>query len=167
MSALREGASGTYVLALQGALLNTGAAGTEKLTGTGYFGPTTKAVVQGFQRRHHINPSGLVGFTTWVTLMEVNRVTPKHLANPQVSPGQHWPAGAVSYHALIAIEDVMDRFTWATEPSSLPGSVYNGAYVAAVKAFQSRVGINPSGIFGAKTASALSVVDTLLGRCGC
>lgn len=163
LPALREGASGTYVLAVQGALDWNGG----DLQGTGYFGANTLAAVQAYQGRHHINPSGLVGFKTWVSLMESNGVTPpKPLANPQVSPGQRWPAGSVGWNAKSAVAALSESFDWATQPSG-DDSVYNRSYVASVKSFQSRVGINPSGIYGARTACALALVEALRGHCGC
>ncbi len=36
------------------------------LTGTGYYGPATKAVVVALQQRNGINPSGIIGPKTWV-----------------------------------------------------------------------------------------------------
>ncbi len=36
------------------------------LTGTGYYGPATKAAVVALQKRNGINPSGIIGPRTWV-----------------------------------------------------------------------------------------------------
>jgi len=42
------------------------------LTGSGFYGPATKAAVVDFQQRNGINPSGIIGPTTWVAAWEAN-----------------------------------------------------------------------------------------------
>ena len=40
------------------------------LTGTGYYGPATKAAVVDLQNRNGINPSGILGPKTWKAAWE-------------------------------------------------------------------------------------------------
>ena len=42
------------------------------LVGTGYYGPSTKAVVIGVQQRNGLNPSGILGPQTWAAAWEGN-----------------------------------------------------------------------------------------------
>jgi len=42
------------------------------LTGSGFYGPATKAAVVDFQQRNGINPSGIIGPLTWVAAWEAN-----------------------------------------------------------------------------------------------
>lgn len=55
-AALRQGASGETVRAMQLALRNLG----YPLTGTGYFGPATDTAVEDFQRKHRLSVDGVV-----------------------------------------------------------------------------------------------------------
>ncbi len=42
------------------------------LTGSGFYGPATRAAVVDFQQRNGINPSGIIGPVTWVAAWEGN-----------------------------------------------------------------------------------------------
>jgi uncharacterized protein (TIGR02594 family) len=75
-AALRQGASGETVRALQLALRSLG----YPLSGTGYFGAATDTAVEDFQRRHRLAVDGVVGPATG---REIENALPK-----ATSPGQ-------------------------------------------------------------------------------
>lgn len=167
LPAIQQGQRNEYVLALQVGLRLRG----YQLDGTGYFGTATKAAVADWQRKHGIRASGLVGVQTWNSLVG-SRVSAKP-ANPQLSPGGTWTYASCDLRSGIAelaelfgtgaglnVQNCMNDWTRAT---------YTGAEVAAVKAIQSRAGINPSGIVGVRTSNAVYVASVLYSsncRCG-
>ncbi|NNG35130.1 peptidoglycan-binding domain-containing protein [Nakamurella aerolata] len=167
LPAVREGQRNEYVLALQVGLKLRGYG----LDGTGYFGPATKAAVSDWQRKHGITASGLVGVQTWNSL--VGSPVSAKPGNPQLSPGGTWTYASCDLRSGIAelgelfgtsaglnVQSCLDE--WSRAP-------YRGAEVTAVKAIQSRAGINPSGIVGERTTNAIHVASVLYSsncRCG-
>ncbi|WP_018686124.1 peptidoglycan-binding domain-containing protein [Actinokineospora enzanensis] len=155
-----QGQSGPEVMGLQLELRKLG----YPLTGTGYYGTNTLAAVQDFQRKHGIKDSGIVGSKTWGALVGVLGQGVTHNgANiqglPQIVPGQ-------------ATGDDFAKLNWVMsriEPYAMSfGEGYYGPVAqAAVRDFQSRMGINPSGIVGPKTWAALQRVISIEGGWSC
>ncbi|HET9141534.1 peptidoglycan-binding protein [Actinophytocola sp.] len=153
---VRYGQSGTTVQGLQLNLKDRG----YSLTGTGYYGPLTLAAVKDFQRKHGINPSGIVGSRTWQALVgskAVGLTTPRPAPRFSVYPGER---DRVKVGTLLGYlgrtYGYGDSDTW-----------YGPAMQQQVKRFQKANGIKASGIVGAKTWAALNKVISIAGNWGC
>lgn len=83
-ASLRQGASGETVRAVQRALAGLG----YKLSGTGYFGPSTDTAVEDFQRRYGMSVTGVVDEATAMT---IDRALKAAAANPQAPAEQPVP----------------------------------------------------------------------------
>jgi peptidoglycan hydrolase-like protein with peptidoglycan-binding domain len=110
-----------------------------ELTVDGKFGPQTEAAVRSFQARARISPSGKVGAKTWEAL---------------VVPLWKGRSGA----AVSAVE-IQLKYQYGFSSLSVDGK-FGPMVKSAVKAFQKRYGLAPSGIVGERTWNALVVHDT-------
>ncbi|MBP2475852.1 peptidoglycan hydrolase-like protein with peptidoglycan-binding domain [Crossiella equi] len=134
------------------------------LTGTGLYADNTLTAVKDFQRKHGINDSGTVGSTTWQKLVGVlpkYRTENLYPAGQQLHPGDHTP------DAVNQLFDTAGRATGGWEWQGGRDGYYEGQLVDVVKKFQREVGINDSGIVGAKTWKALGDVVSIRGYWGC
>lgn len=140
---------------------------------TGSFDGHTKRVVQRYQRRHHLRPSGVVGRRTWVAL--IGKV-PADVVWPQAVdniPDFAVRPGDTDDEHLATLFNVLERVVVGKELDALlaqsdSGSTsYSGATLAAVKSFQQRVGIKASGIVGTKTWTKLYEATSASGGWGC
>ena len=107
-----------------------------ELTVDGKFGPQTEAAVKFFQARHRISPSGKAGARTWEAL---------------VVPLWKGKSGA----AVSAVE-IQLKYQYGFSSLSVDGK-FGPMVKSAVKAFQKRYGLTPSGIVGERTWNALVV----------
>jgi peptidoglycan hydrolase-like protein with peptidoglycan-binding domain len=157
------GDSGQYVLGLQLALR---AKGYTQLTGTGTYAQNTLSAVQDYQRKHGINPSGIVGSKTWHALVGSMppSLTGDGWATPPsfgITPGErNQEKTSTLWNALMRIHPY-----YVDMPSE--GATYGPASQRIVQDFQRRTGINPSGIVGPKTWDALYKVVAMSGMWGC
>jgi peptidoglycan hydrolase-like protein with peptidoglycan-binding domain len=132
---VHEGDTGLRVNAIQMLLIQRHV----ELTVDGKFGPQTEAAVKSFQARHGISPSGKVGAKTWEALI--------------VTLWRGKTGAAVS-----AVE-IQLKYQYGFPSLSVDGK-FGPMVEAAVKAFQKRYGLTPSGIVGERTWNALVVHDT-------
>jgi len=133
--AVHKGDTGLRVNAIQMLLIQRHV----ELTVDGKFGPQTEAAVKSFQARHGISPSGKVGAKTWEAL---------------IVPLWKGRTGA----AVSAVE-IQLKYQYGFPSLSVDGT-FGPKVEAAVKAFQKRYGLTPSGIVGERTWNALVVHDT-------
>jgi peptidoglycan hydrolase-like protein with peptidoglycan-binding domain len=133
--AVHKGDTGLRVNAIQMLLIQRHV----ELTVDGKFGPQTEAAVKSFQARHRISPSGKVGAKTWEALV--------------VSLWKGKSGAAVS-----AVE-IQLKYQYGFPSLSVDGK-FGPMVKSAVKAFQKRYGLTPSGIVGERTWNALVVHDT-------
>lgn len=110
-----------------------------KLTVDGKFGPQTEAAVKYFQARHGISPSGKVGAKTWEALVVTL-----------------WKGKT---GAAVSAVEIQLKYQYGFPSLSVDGT-FGPMVKAAVKAFQKRYGLTPSGIVGERTWNALVVHDT-------
>jgi peptidoglycan hydrolase-like protein with peptidoglycan-binding domain len=157
------GDSNQHVLGLQLALRAKG----YQLNGTGNYAQNTLTAVQDYQRKHGINPSGIVGSKTWHAL--VGSLPPSYSgegwATPPsfgITPGEHnQEKTSTLYNAVMRIHPYVEQ--------GIPyeGATYGPGMQRIVQDFQRRAGINPSGIVGPKTWDALYNVVSISGNWGC
>jgi peptidoglycan hydrolase-like protein with peptidoglycan-binding domain len=133
--AVHNGDSGLRVNAIQMLLIQHG----DAVTVDGMFGPATEAAVKGFQAHHGISSSGKVGAKTWEAL-----IVP-------LWRGKKGPA--------VSALEIQLKYQYGFSSLSVDGT-FGPMVKAAVKAFQSRYGLTPSGIVGERTWNALVVHDT-------
>jgi peptidoglycan hydrolase-like protein with peptidoglycan-binding domain len=132
---VHKGDSGLRVNAIQMLLIQRGVA----VTVDGAFGPATEAAVKSFQARNRISPSGKVGAKTWEAL---------------IVPLWRGRSGA----AVSALE-IQLKFQYGYASVTVDGK-FGPVVKSAVKAFQKRYGLTPSGIVGERTWNDLVVHDT-------
>jgi peptidoglycan hydrolase-like protein with peptidoglycan-binding domain len=132
---VHTGDSGLRVNAIQMLLIQRHV----QLTVDGKFGPQTEAAVKSYQARHGISPSGKVGAKTWEAL---------------IVPLWKGRTGA----AVSAVE-IQLKYQYGFSSLSVDGT-FGPMVKSAVKAFQTRYGLTPSGIVGERTWNALVVHDT-------
>ncbi|WP_436492763.1 peptidoglycan-binding protein [Actinokineospora sp. HUAS TT18] len=158
---VRPGQHGTYVLGLQLALAREGYG----LTGTGFYGPNTKAAVTDFQAKHGIKASGIVGAKTWQALVGV---LPACATNPMPGPKSQILPGDRG-DKVWWLRDALEMIYGYDAVQSLDYWTYDAKTQALVKRFQRATGIKDSGIVGPKTWQALHLVASMKGiwRCGC
>jgi peptidoglycan hydrolase-like protein with peptidoglycan-binding domain len=132
---VHKGDSGLRVNAIQMLLIQRHIV----LTVDGKFGPQTEAAVKSFQERHRISPSGKVGAKTWEAL---------------VVPLWKGKTGA----AVSAVE-IQLKYQYGFSSLSVDGT-FGPMVKSAVKAFQKRYRLTPSGIVGERTWDAMVLHDT-------
>jgi peptidoglycan hydrolase-like protein with peptidoglycan-binding domain len=132
---VHEGDSGLRVNAIQMLLIQRHV----ELTVDGKFGPQTETAVKSYQASHGISPSGKVGAKTWEAL---------------VVPLWKGRSGA----AVSAVE-IQLKYQYGFSSLSVDGK-FGPMVKSAVKAFQKRYGLTPSGIVGERTWNALVLHDT-------
>jgi hypothetical protein len=133
---LRAGSTGRRVRAAQ-CLLR--AAGHLRGRPTGSYGPSTQAAVRRFQHDRHLKRTGTVDQRTWTALLArgARAVVKRGFAGPEVRRVQ--------------------RALNAALPSSMAVSGFFGpGTTGAVRRYQSRVGIAPTGVVAAPTWDALA-----------
>lgn len=99
-STLKEGSRGTEVEALQNQLIKLGYTDAKghALKADGHFGPATKAAVESFQARNHVDVDGVVGPTTHKRLDKA-----MGQANARLDHDSH-PANVMYKQALAGVE---------------------------------------------------------------
>ncbi len=134
------------------------------LTGTGFFGPKTKAAVLDLQKKAGLNVVGYIGPKTWAAAWSSKaRATSAVVAAPAAVPasgtscgvGQAkaptWPGGQFVQGDTDAKLQCFQK-QLGSRGYGLTGTGYYGpATKTAVVALQKRNGINPSGIVGMQT----------------
>jgi peptidoglycan hydrolase-like protein with peptidoglycan-binding domain len=158
---VNPGDTGSIVVALQLALRTEGYG----LQGTGTYANVTLNAVRDFQQKHGINNSGIVGSKTWHALVgpKSKMSTKNGEAVPPafgINPGES-NAEKMSYlnNTLIRIYPYYDQVEY--------NSTYDEQTQSLVRDFQRRAGINPSGIVGPKTWTAMYLVISVSGQWGC
>jgi peptidoglycan hydrolase-like protein with peptidoglycan-binding domain len=158
---LKYGSHGSAVLGLQMYLRGQG---LTYLNGTGNYGANTIKAVKHFQARHNLPVTGIVTKTTWrhIITSQFHLPVPNY-PNPQLSPGQSLdgPHGSDLKNMTMRLSS-LSWFDWNDSHK-----VYHGALLASVKEYQRRVGINPSGVFGARTTESMNTVIAIAGDWGC
>jgi peptidoglycan hydrolase-like protein with peptidoglycan-binding domain len=132
---VHEGNSGLRVNAIQMLLIQRHV----QLTVDGKFGPQTEAAVKSFQARQRISPTGTVGTQTWEAL---------------IVPLWKGRTGA----AVSAVE-IQLKYQYGFSSLSVDGK-FGPMVKAAVKAFQRKYDLTPSGIVGKYTWHAMILHDT-------
>ena len=158
---------GRHVLALQLALRQEG---YTYLKGTGNYAGETLRAVKDYQRKHHINASGVVGSKTWQALVGtkskgVTGGTLEVVKAFSLNPGER------NEEKLNTLYNMMQRiYPYITEwqlPTTTDSYVYGADLQKMVRDFQKRAGIKASGIVGPKTVSAMNEAISVAGRWGC
>lgn len=139
------------------------------LTGTGFFGPKTKAAVLDLQAKAGLNVVGFIGPKTWAAAWSTSGSPAPAPAPAPAGPSTPYvPATDESCSVGAATAPAWPEQTWeqgdtarelqcfqrqlARKGYGLTGTGYYGpATKAAVVDLQERNGINPSGIIGPKT----------------
>jgi len=158
---LRVGSSGAAVLGLQDYLRNH--EGRTYLQGTGTFGPKTRQAVRHFEATHHLPINGVVTSRVWRQIITTEYHLPGAVRNPQLNPGASMNSRSGGDVGNMAVR--MNGLPWFAWNSA--GSHYNGKLLASVKEFQKRVGLQGTGVFGAKTTKAMVTVISIAGQWGC
>lgn len=156
------GNKGANVVALQLALRQEG----YHLQGTGVYSVNTLAAVKDFQRRHGIKASGIVGAKTWQALVgkksKANTEAAVPLPKFSITPGER------NEYKMFVLGNTMVRISFLIDrPHDQNQSLYGPAAQNAVKEFQRRAGIKPSGIVGPKTWAAMYKAVSVSGGWGC
>lgn len=134
------------------------------LTGTGFFGPKTKAAVLDLQKKSGLNVVGYIGPKTWAAAWSSKaRATTVEVAAPAAKPASSascrvgqakaptWPGGQFVQGDTDATLQCFQK-QLGSRGYGLTGTGYYGpATKTAVVALQKRNGINPSGIVGMQT----------------
>jgi peptidoglycan hydrolase-like protein with peptidoglycan-binding domain len=158
---LKYGSHGSAVLGLQLFLREEG---LTYLNGTGDFGAHTRQAVRHFQARHNLAVTGVVTKTTWRHIITNQFHLPvKGLPTPQLSPGQ-----SLESNRGFDLKNLTMRLwglPWFDYNDT--NKVYHGTLLGSVQEYQRRVGINPSGIFGARTTASMNMVISIAGDWGC
>jgi len=154
---LRRGSSGADVLGMQYFLISKG---VDYLNGTGYYGANTVKAVKHYQAKRGLPVTGVVDKATWRRVISNHWHLPEKQPNPQLSPGASLTGarGSIMHNMVLRLGGL----PWF--PVSLKEQpVYNGKLLAGVKTFQKRVGLQGTGIFGAKTTQRMVTVISIAG----
>ncbi|HEY0638540.1 MAG TPA: peptidoglycan-binding protein [Pseudonocardiaceae bacterium] len=157
---VRYGSTGTAVVGLQLRLRAEGYG----LTGTGWFGPNTRAAVRDYQRASGLTVDGWVGQQTWQHL--VGRIGRAGTEAPPVPADGLWP-GERDQAGVDTVGIALWRMGLDAEPGAGAGGRHDAALQRAVRDFQVRAGIVPSGIVGNTTWHAMFTVVSIRGGWGC
>lgn len=155
------GDNGSAVMGLQ---LYLREHGYPYLTGTGNYGANTRKAVEDFKGKHGRVRNADVGTKTWEQIITSRYQVPVRFPNPQTAPGERLSGDRGFWLSELAITRTYDLPWFNTAHTD---GVYDGALVQSVKTFQHRVGLNPSGIFGARTTGKLTTVVSIAGHWGC
>jgi len=159
---LRNGSHGAEVLGLQLDLRQN--EGLKYLNGTGNYGANTVKAVKHFQARHNLPVTGVVTKTTWrKVITSVVHLPAKGYPNPQLSPGASLSTSRGEY--LSNMTERLGALPWFQY--NIEQSHYNGKLLAEVKTFQKRVGLQGTGVFGARTTQKMDTVIAISGNWGC
>ena len=117
------------------------------LTGTGYFGPKTKAVVLQLQRENGLNVVGFIGPKTWAAAWATSPATPTPAAPTPAAPT---PAAPIGGSCQIG----------ASTAPAWPGTLNPGDTSEALKCWQKQMGargygLTGTGYYGANTKSVV------------
>lgn len=131
---------------------------------TGYFGSQTRDAVLAFQSGRGLTPDGIVGALTWDAIYDAYRgiilsQPPQSFANtPSPFPGTFLVRGSTGEDVRVLQENLVTTSSVWQEitPPSVTG-YFGEATQRAVIAFQELEGIEPNGIVGPITWTALSL----------
>lgn len=164
---LRRGSTGPAVVALQKAL---------RITADGQFGPQTDGAVRAFQSRKRLAANGIVGASTWQSLMgqtagQAPTTPSRGAARPPVATTKPSPSAAAKPSSGTAYTSVARTVLRQGSSGaavkvlqrSLGGLAVDGAYgprtTVAVKAFQKAHRLPVTGVTDAKVWKALEARD--------
>lgn len=158
---------GKHVLALQLALR---VEGYTYLKGTGNYAGETLRAVKDFQRKNHINASGIVGSKTWQALVGrkskgVTGGTLEVVKTFSLNPGERNDDKVFSLVNML--QRIYPYFTEWAPTGNADADVYSPDLQKMVRDFQKRAGIKSSGIVGPKTVAALNEAVSVAGQWGC
>jgi len=159
---LRKGSDGAEVLGLQLDLRQN--EGLKYLNGTGYYGANTIKAVKHFQAKHNLPVTGVADRAVWrkVIIGFVHLPNTAMAVNPQLSPGAS--LGTARGESLRDMTGRLIGLPWFQY--NLEQSHYNGKLLAEVKTFQKRVGLQGTGVFGARTTQKMDTVIAISGNWG-
>lgn len=158
---LRYGNHGTEVLGLQ---LYLRQEGRTYLNGTGYFGDNTRKAVRHFQARNNLPVTGVVNRATWRKVISNQWHVPvPDYPNPQLSPGASLNNRRGDNLANMTVR--LGGLPWFDAYGD--NTVYSGGLLRSVKEFQRRVGLQGTGVFGARTTNRMNTVIAIAGDWGC
>lgn len=131
---------------------------------TGYFGPQTRDAVLAFQSERGLTADGIVGALTWDAIYDAYRgiilsQPEQSFANtPSPFPGNFLVRGSSGEDVRILQENLTTAASvWPEITAPSVTGYFGQATEAAVRAFQQLEGIEPNGIVGPITWTALSL----------
>ena len=161
--ALRQGDRNVYVQEIQFYLqkiaLFTSRVPTVKIDSS--FGASTRNAVVAFQRLAGLTPDGIVGRQTWDTLVrayrETQSIVPPLSQKIPAYPGTSLRLGSRGENVSIMqmALNVINQ-GWGNSNQLVVDGIFGAATEAAVRAFQTRVGLTADGIIGRNTWGAIS-----------
>ncbi len=168
---LREGDSGDFVRIVQLLLAYVGLyeESVPPVSVTGYYGPETTAAVRAFQQTYGLNPDGILGEQTYSQLYDVyesiiNSIDPLQFSDTAIPfQGRELQLGD-SGEDVTVLQEYLDyiRQTYTSIPAVEVNGTFDEATLNAVLSFQNLFNINPSGIVGILTWSAVADIYTEL-----
>ncbi|MBQ3182317.1 MAG: peptidoglycan-binding protein [Clostridia bacterium] len=168
---LREGDSGDFVRVIQLllAFVSQYEESVPPLTVSGYYGPETTAAVRSFQQTYGLTPDGILGEQTYSQLYDVyeriiESIPPEQFADTAIPfPGTELQLGDEGEDVAL-LQEYLNFIaqTYTEIPTVEVTGVFGADTDAAVIAFQNLFDINPSGIVGILTWSAIADIYTEL-----
>ncbi len=162
---LAEGATGTgvrelqYLLAFVGYFVET----IPAVTVDGIFGAATKQAVEAFQQTYGLPVTGIVDTVTWNRLYDAYRgqlasLPPGYFTEAtRPYPGFQLRVGS-SGEEVEALQEYLNFIsdTYTSIPKLTVDGQFGASTAAAVRAYQSLFGLNPSGIVSAVTWDSIT-----------
>jgi peptidoglycan hydrolase-like protein with peptidoglycan-binding domain len=153
------GAEGTDVTALQTFLESKGFLTMPAGVAKGHFGPLTMKALQAYQSSVGINPTGYVGPKTRAAIAGTSvPATPPAPTPPSGGAGTTFSSefgiGAEGSD-VTALQTFLEGKGFLTMPPGIAKGHFGPLTMKALQAYQSSVGINPTGYVGPKTRAAI------------